>query len=403
MKKNNGFTLIELLAIIVILAIIAVITVPIILNIIENAQIGAAKDSAYGYKDAINKFYVSKLSQDKDFEFTDGTYTKAQLKTMGVSISGQEPEDNSWVSIYDNVVVDGCIQFGEYKVEIVNEKLGQVTKGQCETLHTQYNSGDIVKYDPVANSKCTDGSTCYTWNVITVGDSKTNNKITMQMDHNLVDTPWISPGDYTDQQNLTADGEGRPNKGPITAFKALATATSTWDDSLLLNYTYDTSLATTVGYGVLTCTNGTCVNGDEETIVTNLKARFITGEEISALTKNAGATDGSLADLWTLATNNDGGYYFSNSNRTIGTIETVSGTGDTSLSWLVQNTYPNKASGATANSYGANSYYYWTLSPQVNTNYMIWCIGNTGNIGYCRAYEKKGVRPVISVSKTVLE
>ena len=51
MRKKNGFTLIELLAIIVILAIIAVITVPIILNIIDNSRRGAAKDSAYGYKD----------------------------------------------------------------------------------------------------------------------------------------------------------------------------------------------------------------------------------------------------------------------------------------------------------------------------------------------------------------
>ena len=50
-KTNSAFTLIELLAIIVILAIIAVITVPIILNVIDNAEKGAIKDSAYGYKD----------------------------------------------------------------------------------------------------------------------------------------------------------------------------------------------------------------------------------------------------------------------------------------------------------------------------------------------------------------
>ena len=54
MKKNNkGFTLIELLAIIVILAIIAVITVPIILNIIETARKGAAKNSVTGYGKAV--------------------------------------------------------------------------------------------------------------------------------------------------------------------------------------------------------------------------------------------------------------------------------------------------------------------------------------------------------------
>ena len=69
MKKNKtGFTLIELLAIIVILAIIAVITVPIILNIIEDSRKGAAKDSVYGYKDSINKYYLGKLELiDCDF------------------------------------------------------------------------------------------------------------------------------------------------------------------------------------------------------------------------------------------------------------------------------------------------------------------------------------------------
>ena len=59
MKMNKkGFTLIELLAIIVILAIIAVITVPIILNIIDNARKGAAKDSVIGYGKAVELAYV---------------------------------------------------------------------------------------------------------------------------------------------------------------------------------------------------------------------------------------------------------------------------------------------------------------------------------------------------------
>ena len=60
MKKMNkkGFTLIELLAIIVILAIIAVITVPIILNIIENARAGAAKNSVIGYGKSVELAYT---------------------------------------------------------------------------------------------------------------------------------------------------------------------------------------------------------------------------------------------------------------------------------------------------------------------------------------------------------
>ena len=60
MKKMNkkGFTLIELLAIIVILAIIAVITVPIILNIIENARAGAARNSVIGYGKSVELAYT---------------------------------------------------------------------------------------------------------------------------------------------------------------------------------------------------------------------------------------------------------------------------------------------------------------------------------------------------------
>ena len=94
--KRNGFTLIELLAIIVILAIIAVITVPIILGIIDNSKKGAAVNSAYGYKDSINKFYLDKLIDDDYFMLND-VYTVTQLKNMGVSVDGSEPIGNSWV------------------------------------------------------------------------------------------------------------------------------------------------------------------------------------------------------------------------------------------------------------------------------------------------------------------
>ena len=85
MKKNKGFTLIELLAIIVILAIIAVITVPIILNIIENSRRGAAIDSAYGYKDSIQKYYVTKSVTDSTHEAPSGVKYVSELKTDGLT------------------------------------------------------------------------------------------------------------------------------------------------------------------------------------------------------------------------------------------------------------------------------------------------------------------------------
>jgi len=128
MRKNKGFTLIELLAIIVILAIIAVITVPIILNIIENSRMGAVKDSAYGYKDAVNKWYVTKLSTDPDYNIEDGIYSIGEL---GEQVEGKVPGDNSWFRISKNEVTDACFQFDEYKVEISSGKVGDAVKGEC--------------------------------------------------------------------------------------------------------------------------------------------------------------------------------------------------------------------------------------------------------------------------------
>jgi len=138
MRGKKGFTLIELLAIIVILAIIAVITVPIILNIIDNSKRGTATDSAYGYKDAVNKFYVTKLSSDPTYNIPDGDYTTEQLKSMGLSISGKEPANNSRLTITKNDISAGCLQFDEYKVEIKDGKVGNAEKGECHI------SGDFV-------------------------------------------------------------------------------------------------------------------------------------------------------------------------------------------------------------------------------------------------------------------
>ena len=139
MKKNDkAFTLIELLAIIVILAIIAVITVPIILDIIENSRKGAATDSAYGYKDSVNKYYVSKLSETgNDNLKLEGTYTVTDgvLNGTGINekipVSGTEPTSGSLT--YENgVFKNGCLTIGDYKVTFNTDGTTSTEKGECE-------------------------------------------------------------------------------------------------------------------------------------------------------------------------------------------------------------------------------------------------------------------------------
>ena len=130
MKKKKGFTLIELLAIIVILAIIAVITVPIILNVIENSKKGATIDSAYGYKGAVQKYYLSKTVTNPNQELPTGTYNIADLPS-DFKVSGESPSDG-WVQLEKGQVVAYSLKFDEYTVtkttdsEPVAEKGGSI-------------------------------------------------------------------------------------------------------------------------------------------------------------------------------------------------------------------------------------------------------------------------------------
>ena len=111
-KNTTGFTLIELLAIIVILAIIAVITVPIILNVIDNAKKGTAKDSAYGYKDAISKYYVTEMFKDNNMTL-NGEYTvdsngvlSNETESHEILFSGTKPKDG-YLTYLNNVLTEG--------------------------------------------------------------------------------------------------------------------------------------------------------------------------------------------------------------------------------------------------------------------------------------------------------
>ena len=140
-NTKNAFTLIELLAIIVILAIIAVITVPIILNIIENSKKGAATDSAYGYKDAVNKYYISELSKNSNYGILNGEYTvtNGTLTKVGTSdvlnieTEGTKPSSGS-LTYENNKLTGGCLVIGDYSVTFNNDGTTNTEKGECAPI-----------------------------------------------------------------------------------------------------------------------------------------------------------------------------------------------------------------------------------------------------------------------------
>ena len=108
-KKKKGFTLIELLAIIVILAIIAVITVPIILNVIDNARKGAAKDSAYGLISAAEYYYANYVLEDENGYLFDGATNILPY----INVSGEKP-DKGKIYMNDKGEVALAVVYGDY-------------------------------------------------------------------------------------------------------------------------------------------------------------------------------------------------------------------------------------------------------------------------------------------------
>ena len=178
-RKNKGFTLVELLAVIVILALIALIATPIILNVINDAKKQAAKDSAYGYMDAVEKYIVSSELEDKSIK--DRTYSVEELNKK-ISVKGSTPDNgnieikNSSVKSYD-IGIDGYV----------------VRNGKVEKVSTtkKIENGTAVYYNPEKGEKCksseavsTTGknSGCMKWYVF--NDKEGNATVNVILDHN---------------------------------------------------------------------------------------------------------------------------------------------------------------------------------------------------------------------------
>ena len=257
MKNKKGFTLIELLAIIVILAIIAVITVPIILGIIEEAKEKSAVDSAYGYKDAIEKYYVTEYAKQlPDSIPFDGEYTVnsengslAGTNTLPIKFSGRTPTGGT-IKI-TNKKVSGCLEFDEYRVDIdENGKAKKAIKDSCDAKYYSYetvkNDDNAVYYNPgykdettdIPAAKCTREqylanlntsspikNGCMRWWAYSEQTLSDGTKVVnLILDHNTSASAWADSIDYTTNPiglgityiEKQIYNEEKNNKGPQT-------------------------------------------------------------------------------------------------------------------------------------------------------------------------------------------
>ena len=215
-KRNKGFTLVELLAVIVILALIALIATPIILNVISDAKKQAAKDSAYGYMDAVEKYIVSSELEDKSIN--DGPYSVEELNSMGVSVKGSIP-DNGTIKIESGSVKSYDIGIDGYVV----------SNGEIEKVSTtkSIENGTAVYYNPETGKKCskeevksTTGtkSGCMKWYVF--NDKEGNATVNVILDHNTTaGVAYNSTGSNSEMKEVK---------------KALENDTGTWENTARL-------------------------------------------------------------------------------------------------------------------------------------------------------------------------
>ena len=198
-EKNKGFTLVELLAVIVILALIALIATPIILNVINDAKKQAAKDSAYGYMDAVEKYIVSSELEDKSIK--DGTYRVEDLNKK-ISVKGSTP-DNGIIKIENKEVKKYDIGIDGYAVSNGEVKKVSTTK--------KFENGTAVYYNPVSEEKCTGytetnsttgtKSGCMKWYVF--NDKEGNATVNVILDHNTTaNVAWNSTGNNSEMKEV---------------------------------------------------------------------------------------------------------------------------------------------------------------------------------------------------------
>lgn len=351
--NKKGFTLIELLAVIVILAVIALIATPIIMNVINDAREGAAKDSMYSYVKAVELKATQELKSDLNmlsgtYETIDGHLYGGQMKKMDVNLKGIKPDDNvGTITLNNGVVTSASLKFDGYDIDYDgnNSKIGA----------KKYSVGDVIYFDPTGKvADCKAGkewtanntvTTCYKWNVI----KDKGSSIEMLLDHNLEkNVAWISKDDYIALGGSESGygSYGDNSKGPKTAVKQMKNDTSSWTK-------------------VETLTSADNIQTKRYLIeYSGMKARLINVQEILSIVKN----------------------------------NTWSQTGDaidiSKAPWLYQN-LDNIAS--TIQQYG-----YWSATDKGSYANYAWYVGYYER--YATAYVKSessmGIRPIVRVLKS---
>ena len=346
MDKKKGFTLVELLAVIVILAIIALIATPIILNVINDAKKEAAKDSFYGYMDAIEKaIIVNDIDEEEGFPTPDsnGCYNLKELNKK-VNIKGTKPKiaDAAKVCLKEGTTTRLTgVEIDEFTFAYDGKELTQTKNGTTEDTKNYkfYENGTAIYYNPETGKKCTTAvstpgtnSGCMKWYAF--NDDDKSSTVNVILDHNTTAmVEYNSAGDNSEMKEAKI---------------ALETDTKNWKS--------------------------------------DLNPRLIEANEIAKITGHPTFDASKTGQSW---------FYFDSNNQT----QTANASNKSKYAWLFD--YTDACTDYGCKKTDSSTFGYWTSSPEKGSSIFAWRVISYGSLsGSDVTYTDFGIRPVITISKS---
>ena len=310
------------------------------LNVIEEAKKGSAEQSANGYLEAIeNQIVLNEVDSSKE-SIVDGVHSIDELKSLGVKVKGQEP-DNGNVYIENGIVKNYIFGIGDYVVEN-----GVATKS---TNKKKYENGTVIYYNPVSEEICSESEAvsttgtktgCMKWYVF--NDSESATTINMILDHNT-------------------------------------TAEIVWNDKSV-NVAYSESNIVPEINKLVTESNWKSV------------PRLITAEEVNLIT---GKTDWKQDGTW---------YCLESKKHDVEAVPWCNNTGTYGwlydYTYCKEDSYDWKCSNNDTATYG---YWVSTTHGTAGSGSTVWLVSRRGVLNrYIASIHDYGVRPVITISKAKL-
>lgn len=347
-KKSQGFTLMELLGVIIILAVIALIATPLVMRVINNSKKQAAENTGQSIIEAGKQKATAEdiKTSSPPFQYNEKS---------GLPLNGKKPTKfnlilNEKMDSQLQAWVNGFCVTKEFSDKTPSVDESKKSESECMSgggsVSKKYANGEVIYFNPETNKKCSASEAKSTTGTKTgcmkwhaFNDSESSSTVNIILDHNTTAKVAWNSSGSNAQMNEIKT--------------ALTSDTKTWNSSL--------------------------------------KPRLIEANEIAAITGNTGF-DANVAgkDNW---------FYFETNKQNDPTIAQ----GKAKYKWLFNYTQGCTSWGCDVNDDSTMGY--WTSSPILSVANNAWYVRYAGRLYYSEVKNNNyyGLRPVISISKSVLK